>query len=76
MWDFILLLLFLFFGKTTCSDFTNQTNKLTFSGWWNFQHDQGSKLSSERSGTPKKRKAPPPPISPMQVKKRPILRYF
>ncbi|NWS30126.1 RAI14 protein, partial [Polioptila caerulea] len=31
------------------------------------QHDQGSKLSSERSGTPKKRKAPPPPISPIQV---------
>ncbi|XP_019465896.1 ankycorbin isoform X1 [Meleagris gallopavo] len=31
------------------------------------QHDQGSKLSSERSGTPKKRKAPPPPISPMQL---------
>ncbi|NXH63782.1 RAI14 protein, partial [Rhabdornis inornatus] len=30
------------------------------------QHDQGSKLSSERSGTPKKRKAPPPPISPIQ----------
>ncbi|NXJ04833.1 RAI14 protein, partial [Odontophorus gujanensis] len=30
-------------------------------------HDQGSKLSSERSGTPKKRKAPPPPISPMQL---------
>ncbi|NXF23741.1 RAI14 protein, partial [Rhodinocichla rosea] len=30
-------------------------------------HDQGSKLSSERSGTPKKRKAPPPPISPIQV---------
>ncbi|NXO02312.1 RAI14 protein, partial [Rhinopomastus cyanomelas] len=30
------------------------------------QHDQGSKLSSERSGTPKKRKAPPPPISPVQ----------
>uniref|UniRef100_A0A8C8BST1 Retinoic acid induced 14 n=1 Tax=Otus sunia TaxID=257818 RepID=A0A8C8BST1_9STRI len=29
-------------------------------------HDQGSKLSSERSGTPKKRKAPPPPISPVQ----------
>ncbi|NXX54195.1 RAI14 protein, partial [Scopus umbretta] len=33
----------------------------------NFQHDQGSKLSSERSGTPKKRKAPPPPISPIQL---------
>ncbi|NXP38414.1 RAI14 protein, partial [Leiothrix lutea] len=32
-----------------------------------FSHDQGSKLSSERSGTPKKRKAPPPPISPIQV---------
>ncbi|NXC48586.1 RAI14 protein, partial [Penelope pileata] len=31
------------------------------------KHDQGSKLSSERSGTPKKRKAPPPPISPMQL---------
>ncbi|XP_077646251.1 ankycorbin isoform X2 [Lonchura striata] len=31
------------------------------------QHDQGSKLSSERSGTPKKRKAPPPPISPIQM---------
>ncbi|XP_051499150.1 ankycorbin isoform X2 [Apus apus] len=31
------------------------------------QHDQGSKLSSERSGTPKKRKAPPPPISPIQL---------
>ncbi|NXC13622.1 RAI14 protein, partial [Corythaeola cristata] len=30
-------------------------------------HDQGSKLSSERSGTPKKRKAPPPPISPIQL---------
>lgn len=34
----------------------------------NFQHDQVSKISSERSGTPKKRKAPPPPISPTQVK--------
>ncbi|XP_074994090.1 ankycorbin isoform X1 [Calonectris borealis] len=31
------------------------------------QHDQGSKLCSERSGTPKKRKAPPPPISPIQL---------
>ncbi|XP_061874322.1 ankycorbin isoform X2 [Colius striatus] len=31
------------------------------------QHYQGSKLSSERSGTPKKRKAPPPPISPVQL---------
>ncbi|NXP16583.1 RAI14 protein, partial [Scytalopus superciliaris] len=31
------------------------------------QHDQGSKLNSERSGTPKKRKAPPPPISPIQL---------
>ncbi|KAG8131188.1 hypothetical protein E2320_017946 [Naja naja] len=32
------------------------------------QHDQASKLSSERSGTPKKRKAPPPPpISPIQT---------
>ncbi|NXU55488.1 RAI14 protein, partial [Turnix velox] len=30
-------------------------------------HDQGSKLSTERSGTPKKRKAPPPPISPVQL---------
>ncbi|XP_019373527.1 PREDICTED: ankycorbin isoform X1 [Gavialis gangeticus] len=30
------------------------------------QHDQVSKVSSERSGTPKKRKAPPPPISPIQ----------
>ncbi|NXY47366.1 RAI14 protein, partial [Ceuthmochares aereus] len=30
-------------------------------------HDQGSKLSSERSGTAKKRKAPPPPISPVQL---------
>lgn len=30
------------------------------------QHDQVSKISSERSGTPKKRKAPPPPISPAQ----------
>uniref|UniRef100_A0A8C9FAF2 Retinoic acid induced 14 n=1 Tax=Pavo cristatus TaxID=9049 RepID=A0A8C9FAF2_PAVCR len=60
-------ILFYFFCKTTCSDFTNQTNKLTFSGWWNFQHDQGSKLSSERSGTPKKRKAPPPPISPISA---------
>ncbi|NWH66764.1 RAI14 protein, partial [Geococcyx californianus] len=33
----------------------------------NFQHDQGSKLSSERSGTAKKRKAPPPPISAIQL---------
>lgn len=32
------------------------------------QHDQVSRLSSERSGTPKKRKAPPPPpISPLQL---------
>ncbi|XP_075581635.1 ankycorbin-like, partial [Pelecanus crispus] len=31
------------------------------------QHDQGSKLSSERSGTPKKCKAPSPPISPIQL---------
>ncbi|NWS73708.1 RAI14 protein, partial [Crotophaga sulcirostris] len=30
-------------------------------------HDQGSKLSSEGSGTAKKRKAPPPPISPIQL---------
>ncbi|XP_013916675.1 PREDICTED: ankycorbin isoform X1 [Thamnophis sirtalis] len=35
------------------------------------QHDQASKLSSERSGTPKKRKAPPPPpISPIQLADR------
>uniref|UniRef100_A0A6I8NNH9 Retinoic acid induced 14 n=1 Tax=Ornithorhynchus anatinus TaxID=9258 RepID=A0A6I8NNH9_ORNAN len=31
------------------------------------QHDQVSKINSERSGTPKKRKAPPPPISPSQL---------
>ncbi|XP_075697878.1 ankycorbin isoform X2 [Rhinoderma darwinii] len=31
------------------------------------QHDQVTRLSSERSGTPKKRKAPPPPISPLQL---------
>ncbi|XP_043832044.1 ankycorbin isoform X3 [Dromiciops gliroides] len=31
------------------------------------QHDQASKISSERSGTPKKRRAPPPPISPSQL---------
>ncbi|XP_049650147.1 ankycorbin-like [Accipiter gentilis] len=31
------------------------------------QHDQGSKLSSERSVTPKKCKAPPPPISPIKL---------
>lgn len=31
------------------------------------QHDQVSKISSERSGIPKKRKAPPPPISPTQL---------
>lgn len=31
------------------------------------QHDQANRLSSERSGTPKKRKAPPPPISPVQL---------
>ncbi|XP_072848953.2 ankycorbin isoform X2 [Pogona vitticeps] len=32
------------------------------------QHDQVSRLSSERSGTPKKRKAPPPPpVSPIQL---------
>lgn len=31
------------------------------------QHDQVLKLSSERSATPKKRKAPPPPISPLQM---------
>ncbi|KFP66921.1 Ankycorbin, partial [Cariama cristata] len=36
-------------------------------GMYEMPHDQGSKLSSERSGTPKKRKAPPPPISPIQV---------
>ncbi|KAM6474205.1 ankycorbin isoform 1-T2 [Liasis olivaceus] len=35
------------------------------------QHDQVSRLSSERSGTPKKRKAPlPPPISPIQLADR------
>ncbi|KAM8960892.1 ankycorbin [Pelodytes ibericus] len=31
------------------------------------QHDQVPKISSERSGTPKKRQAPPPPISPFQL---------
>ncbi|XP_044520344.1 ankycorbin [Gracilinanus agilis] len=31
------------------------------------QHDQVSKINSERSGTPKKRRAPPPPISPSQL---------
>lgn len=31
------------------------------------QHDQIAKLSDERITTPKKRKAPPPPISPLQV---------
>ncbi|XP_072272674.1 ankycorbin isoform X1 [Pyxicephalus adspersus] len=31
------------------------------------QHDQANRLSSDRSGTPKKRKAPPPPISPVQL---------
>lgn len=31
------------------------------------QHDQVAKLSDERITTPKKRKAPPPPISPLQV---------
>ncbi|XP_014637060.1 PREDICTED: ankycorbin isoform X3 [Ceratotherium simum simum] len=31
------------------------------------QPDHVSKISSERSGTPKKRKAPPPPISPTQL---------
>ncbi|XP_053910286.1 ankycorbin isoform X1 [Cuculus canorus] len=30
------------------------------------QHDQGSKLNSERSGAAKKRKAPPPPTSAIQ----------
>ncbi|KAI4816967.1 hypothetical protein KUCAC02_009265, partial [Chaenocephalus aceratus] len=30
------------------------------------QHDQVTKLSDERITTPKKRKAPPPPISPLQ----------
>ncbi|XP_015238250.1 PREDICTED: ankycorbin, partial [Cyprinodon variegatus] len=30
------------------------------------QHDQVAKLSDERVTTPKKRKAPPPPISPLQ----------
>uniref|UniRef100_A0A8B9NIA6 Ankycorbin n=1 Tax=Accipiter nisus TaxID=211598 RepID=A0A8B9NIA6_9AVES len=38
--------------------------------------DMGSKLSSERSVTPKKCKAPPPPISPIKVKKTSILRSF
>ncbi|XP_040276929.1 ankycorbin isoform X2 [Bufo bufo] len=32
------------------------------------QHDQVTRLSSDRSGTPKKRKAPPPPpLSPLQL---------
>ncbi|CAF99320.1 unnamed protein product, partial [Tetraodon nigroviridis] len=31
------------------------------------QHDQVAKLSDERITTPKKRKAPPPPLSPQQV---------
>ncbi|XP_055968092.1 ankycorbin isoform X2 [Sorex fumeus] len=31
------------------------------------QHDQVCKINSERSGTPKKRRAPPPPISPTQL---------
>ncbi|XP_009076718.1 PREDICTED: ankycorbin, partial [Acanthisitta chloris] len=31
------------------------------------QHDQGCIISSERSGAPKKRKAPPPPMSPIQL---------
>ncbi|KAM9331353.1 ankycorbin [Gastrophryne carolinensis] len=31
------------------------------------QHDHVNRLSSDRSGTPKKRKAPPPPISPVQI---------
>ncbi|XP_018418976.1 PREDICTED: ankycorbin [Nanorana parkeri] len=35
------------------------------------QHDQANRLSSERSGTPKKRKAPPPPISPIQLSDMP-----
>lgn len=53
------------------TDLTNQTNRPPFSGLWNFQHEQGSRLSSERSGTPKKRKAPPPPpVSPIQVMKK------
>uniref|UniRef100_A0A8C7YX96 Retinoic acid induced 14 n=1 Tax=Oryzias sinensis TaxID=183150 RepID=A0A8C7YX96_9TELE len=30
------------------------------------QHDQVAKLSDEKNTTPKKRKAPPPPISPLQ----------
>lgn len=34
------------------------------------QHDQVAKLSDERITTPKKRKAPPPPISPLQVNAR------
>ncbi|XP_068032775.1 ankycorbin isoform X1 [Anomalospiza imberbis] len=47
-------------------EFKNQTIYL-WCGKQSREHDQGSKLSSERSGTPKKRKAPPPPISPIQV---------
>ncbi|MBN3319266.1 RAI14 protein, partial [Atractosteus spatula] len=31
------------------------------------QHDQVTRLNEERGTTPKKRKAPPPPISPLQV---------
>ncbi|XP_026796939.2 ankycorbin isoform X1 [Pangasianodon hypophthalmus] len=31
------------------------------------QHDHTAKLNDERSTTPKKRKAPPPPISPVQL---------
>ncbi|KAF5903711.1 ankycorbin isoform X1, partial [Clarias magur] len=31
------------------------------------QHDPTAKLNDERSTTPKKRKAPPPPISPVQL---------
>uniref|UniRef100_A0A8C7S0I8 Retinoic acid induced 14 n=1 Tax=Oncorhynchus mykiss TaxID=8022 RepID=A0A8C7S0I8_ONCMY len=32
------------------------------------RHDQVARLGGDRSTTPKKRKAPPPPISPVQVK--------
>ncbi|KAJ0057188.1 hypothetical protein NL108_002136, partial [Boleophthalmus pectinirostris] len=36
------------------------------------KHDQVAKLTDERITTPKKRKAPPPPISPLQVNACPI----
>lgn len=63
-----LLRFFSLFDEAICLDFTNLTNPPPFLDCDNFQHDQVSKISSERSGTPKKRKAPPPPISPTQVK--------